>query len=82
MPRNQPCARFGCEKNATYEKPLCYDHWRQWEAWELEECSQCHGVGGPSNSTMYDAGGYDEVFPQMCAIAGLDQIDRLADAIC
>ncbi len=66
MPPNQPCARFDCEKTATYEKPLCYDHWLQWEAWEIEECTQCHRVGGPDNSIMYDAGGYDEEFPHMC----------------
>ena len=66
MARNQPCARLGCEKYATYEKPLCYTHWRQWEAWELGECSQCHRVGGPDDSIMFDAGRYDEVFPNMC----------------
>jgi len=66
MPLTQPCARFDCEKTATYEKPLCYDHWLEWEAWELEECSQCHWVGGSDDSIMYDAGGYDEEFPHMC----------------
>ena len=38
----QKCARWGCNKDATYEKPLCYEHWQQWEAWELEECNRCH----------------------------------------
>ena len=38
----QTCAKWGCSESATYNKPLCYEHWKQWEAWELEECNRCH----------------------------------------
>ena len=38
----QFCARWGCDKKATYDKPLCYQHWLEWEAWELDECNRCH----------------------------------------
>ncbi|MFC2059609.1 GIY-YIG nuclease family protein [Chloroflexota bacterium] len=38
----QKCAKWGCIKDATYEKPLCYKHWCEWEAWELDECNRCH----------------------------------------
>ena len=38
----QFCARWGCNKSATYDKPLCYQHWLEWEAWELDECNRCH----------------------------------------
>ena len=44
MLNGQSCARRGCAKSATFEKPLCYDHWRQWQAWRLEECTRCHWV--------------------------------------
>ncbi len=43
-PARQPCARWGCDRQATFDKPLCYEHWKEWEAWELEECSRCHWV--------------------------------------
>jgi predicted GIY-YIG superfamily endonuclease len=39
----QPCAAWGCEKAATYDKPLCYPHWLEWDAGGLEECASCHG---------------------------------------
>ncbi len=37
----QPCARSECDKKATYEKPLCYEHWLEWDAGVLEECNRC-----------------------------------------
>jgi predicted GIY-YIG superfamily endonuclease len=42
----QTCARWGCSKSASYDRPLCYQHWQEWEAWELEECSRCHWYYG------------------------------------
>jgi predicted GIY-YIG superfamily endonuclease len=42
MTIRQPCARWGCEKSGTYDKPLCRPDWQQWDAWGLEECARCH----------------------------------------
>lgn len=28
MASTQRCARWGCEKEASYDKPLCYPHWQ------------------------------------------------------
>ncbi len=39
--KNRLCARWGCGRQATQEKPLCYDDWLQWDTWELEECPRC-----------------------------------------
>lgn len=36
------CAAIDCEKSASFDKPLCYIHWRAWDSWELEECIRCH----------------------------------------
>jgi len=35
----QFCAKWGCDRKATYDKPLCYEHWCEFEAWDLEECN-------------------------------------------
>ena len=46
---SQPCAAWGCGKNGSYEKPLCYEHWQQWDQWSLEECQVCHWLYGPED---------------------------------
>ncbi|MFC1933642.1 GIY-YIG nuclease family protein [Chloroflexota bacterium] len=63
----QFCARWGCNRSATYDKPLCYEHWQQWEAWELDECSRCHNFYDHGESVIYDTSGSDyEEYPFMC----------------
>lgn len=62
----QPCARWGCKRSATYDKPLCYEHWREWEAWELEECSRCHWFYGMDDSIVFDTTNAAEEYPFMC----------------
>lgn len=62
----QPCSRWGCKEKATYDKPLCYEHWQEWDAWELEECSRCHWFIGSEDTLVYDEAGYFEKYPYMC----------------
>ena len=66
MESKQQCARWGCQKTATFEKPLCYEHWREWEAWELEECMRCHWFVGGDESGVYDTAWYAEEYPFLC----------------
>lgn len=64
---SQPCARWGCEKSATYTKPLCYKHWHEWEAWDLEECNRCHWFYSPGEAVLWgDDFTPEEEFPFMC----------------
>ncbi len=62
----QFCARWGCNKSATYDKPLCYEHWLEWEAWELEECNRCHWFYFADSGVVYDESGWDNEFPFLC----------------
>jgi len=64
----QFCARWGCNKSATYDKPLCYEHWLQWEAWELDECNRCRYFYDAGNFVLYDMPDDDviEEYPLMC----------------
>ena len=62
----QPCARWGCDKNATYDKPLCYEHWLEWEAWELEECNRCHWFYEGDEFVVYNMTDHIEEYPLMC----------------
>ena len=62
----QSCGKWGCDKGATYEKPLCYDHWVEWEEWELEECNRCHWFYSGDDSVRYDMGDYFDEFPYHC----------------
>ena len=62
----QPCSRWGCKKQATYDKPLCHDHWEEWDAWILEECSRCHWFVGGDDTIVYDEEDYSEKYPFMC----------------
>lgn len=34
--------RWMCPKPATYDYPLCYEHWRWFNSFETEECERCH----------------------------------------
>ena len=36
------CARIGCEQPTSYERPLCYAHWREFDRYEITECDKCH----------------------------------------
>ena len=63
---SQPCARWGCEKQATYEKPLCRPHWLEWQAWELEECTRCHWIYDDLEAWTYWDGDWDKEFPFLC----------------
>ncbi|MEE8473438.1 MAG: GIY-YIG nuclease family protein [Dehalococcoidia bacterium] len=36
------CARIGCDKPASYEKPLCYEHWMEFDRYGIFECERCH----------------------------------------
>ena len=63
----QFCARWGCDKKATYDKPLCYEHWREWESWKLEECNRCHYFyEGDEFIYYYDWADISEAYPPMC----------------
>lgn len=64
----QFCARWGCNKSATYDKPLCYEHWLEWEAWELDECNRCHYFYDGGKFVLYDMPDDDviEEYPLMC----------------
>jgi len=64
----QFCAKWGCNRSATYDKPLCYEHWLEWEAWELDECNRCHYFYDDSNFVLYDMPDDDVIagYPRMC----------------
>ena len=64
----QFCARWGCDKSATYDKPLCYKHWQEWEAWELDECNRCHYYYSGDDFISQDLCDTDilEDYPLMC----------------
>ena len=38
------CARDGCSKTEgiTFDKPLCYSHWKDFDAYLIFECQRCH----------------------------------------
>ena len=38
------CATDYCEttRGITYEKPLCYGHWKEFDRYFLSECGRCH----------------------------------------
>jgi len=38
------CAKMGCLKPASYDRPLCYPHWREFDRFEIFECERCHRV--------------------------------------
>ncbi|MFC1963200.1 GIY-YIG nuclease family protein [Chloroflexota bacterium] len=62
----QLCSRWGCDKTATYEKPLCYKHWLEFEGWELEECNLCHWYYAYYECYEYDSSEFAEEYPFMC----------------
>ena len=64
----QFCAKWGCDKSTTYDKPLCYEHWLEWEAWELDECKRCHYFYDEDDFVLYDMPDDDviEEYPLMC----------------
>ncbi|MBI2886527.1 MAG: GIY-YIG nuclease family protein [Chloroflexi bacterium] len=64
--QRQPCARWGCKKSATSEKPLCYDHWKEWDSWELEECTRCHWFCDDDESAVFDSQGWFEECENLC----------------
>jgi len=64
--KNQVCARWGCDKNATYKKPLCYPHWAEWDRWELDECRRCHWLFGLSESLLSELTELGEDMPFVC----------------
>lgn len=66
MQNRQLCARWGCEKPATYDKPLCYKHWEEWEDRRLDECSRCHWICDTSEFALYDLGVGSEEPGPMC----------------
>ena len=46
-PGAQFCARLGCQRRATFERPLCHAHWEEWDAYKLAECARCHWLLSP-----------------------------------
>ena len=36
------CARIGCTKPVSYDRPLCYPHWTKFDSLFLYECAKCH----------------------------------------
>ncbi len=74
MNKTQRCAASGCTRtDATYEMPLCHEHWVEWERGHLEECEQCHWIAAPfslnlpSNYYMRFLGKRDAVLCPPCA---------------
>ncbi|MBM2826515.1 MAG: hypothetical protein HW403_579 [Dehalococcoidia bacterium] len=64
---SQTCAKWGCKTAATFEKPLCYDHWLEWDAWDLEECNRCHWFYADGfDSVAYYEGEWEKEFPYLC----------------
>jgi len=53
------CAKDGCDstKGISYEKPICWTHWRDFDSLLIDECSRCHW--------------FDEVFYEDTTSAGL-----------
>ena len=66
MTTTQQCARWGCEKEASYDKPLCYPHWQEYERWDSEECSHCHSVYDTDEYAVFLSQEWDEYYPLMC----------------
>ena len=31
-----------CPKQVTYERPLCYEHWKEFDSYQTSECLKCH----------------------------------------
>ncbi len=52
------CATDYCEvtKGISYEKPLCYGHWKDFDRFFISECNKCHwfgeDVGGASDEDL------------------------------
>ena len=44
MTTQRQCARINCTetRNITYDKPLCYPHWKEFDSLRLFECERCH----------------------------------------
>ena len=36
------CARIDCDRSVSYDKPLCYPHWRDFDRFHIFECERCH----------------------------------------
>jgi len=66
MSTKQPCARWDCNKNTTYDKPLCHAPCLEWEAWELGECNSCHWIYGSNELVLYGINDYEKEFPLLC----------------
>lgn len=66
MTTTQPCARWGCEKEASYDKPLRYPHWQEYERWDSEECSRCHQFYDDHAFVIFLSQEWDEVYSLMC----------------
>lgn len=63
----QPCARWGCKNSATYDLPLCREHWQDWDAFELDECSCCHWFYDNAEFIIWDlSDDIDDKHPLMC----------------
>jgi len=55
MPKTQRCLSIDCEKSyATYEKPLCYQHWRLYQSGDYQQCRICHWVFGGEELIFYE----------------------------
>ena len=48
-----------CPKPVTYEKPLCYEHWKQFDSYLLFECAKCHRFSSDVNDYS-DVRGYPD----------------------
>ena len=59
-PGSQFCARLGCQRPATFERPLCHPHWKEWDAYELAECARCHWLLAPDFNEAFGFSGLVE----------------------
>ncbi len=69
MTTSPPCAAWGCLVPVSYDKPLCYEHWRAWDDGLLEECQKCHWfLVDPDEFVAYSEGGAEGESPRLCDI--------------
>lgn len=88
--RQQLCGAWGCDKRtATYDRPLCYEHWRMWQNWTTEECGCCHWFYGPDDVIINDWSGLPERAAKLlsnkpeflcwhCTLVTLEEMNQLS----
>lgn len=50
-----------CTKPVTYERPLCYQHWKEFDSYVIFECEKCHRFSSDVGDFSYVLGYADAV---------------------